>query len=187
MRKQPARRGQAERNKIVLENMGLVYKAVHSLSAKQRQQLGGFDEADAIGCVALIRAADMFDETRGVAFSSYAYGSILRKLWSALRETNLIHVPHHAADQVAAERAKNVGQLMDGHYLPSAEQRDLEIDMKHSLRKLKIRQREVVVGHFRDGRHFKEFAVPYGVSRERIRQISLQGLEELRGRMAAWA
>lgn len=71
-----------ERNRIVENNMGLVGKM---LSQYRKNYSNSFvitnDDLYQVGCVALIKAAESYDDSKGAAFSTYACSAI----WNAFR------------------------------------------------------------------------------------------------------
>lgn len=73
-----------ERNKRVEENTDLVYKVLHSLNV-------GYDE-DCFqqGCLALMRCIELFDESKGYKFSTYAYTFIRGSIMNYLKKDNVI-------------------------------------------------------------------------------------------------
>lgn len=67
---------------IVLDNMGLVYRVIKDFCP------GRIDRDDLIqeGMLGLLEAARRFDETRQIAFSTYAYYWVKNRILTALRE-----------------------------------------------------------------------------------------------------
>lgn len=64
-----------ERNKLVEENLRLVYKACHKYKEVSKEKYC-FDELVSEGTIALIQAVDRFDVKKGFAFSTYAVATI---------------------------------------------------------------------------------------------------------------
>lgn len=84
-----ARAGDKEaRNKIVEENVGLVWNIVKRFSGR------GYDSEDIfqIGCIGLIKAIDNFDMNFGVKFSTYAVPMITGEIKRFLRDDGMIKV-----------------------------------------------------------------------------------------------
>lgn len=66
----PALRSVEERNALVEANLGLVPWAVQRFTPTDDEHV--FQDRKAAGYLGLIRAAELFDEDRGIAFSTYA-------------------------------------------------------------------------------------------------------------------
>ena len=84
-----ARAGDKEaRNKIVEENVGLVWNIVKRFSGR------GYDVDDIfqIGCIGLIKSIDNFDMQFGVKFSTYAVPMITGEIKRFLRDDGMIKV-----------------------------------------------------------------------------------------------
>ena len=84
-----ARAGDKEaRNKIVEENVGLVWNIVKRFTGR------GYDVDDIfqIGCIGLIKAIDNFDMQFGVKFSTYAVPMITGEVKRFLRDDGMIKV-----------------------------------------------------------------------------------------------
>lgn len=84
-----ARAGNREaRNRIVEENMGLVWSVVKRFSGR------GYDQEDIfqIGCIGLIKAIDHFDMSFQVRFSTYAVPMIMGEIKRFLRDDGMIKV-----------------------------------------------------------------------------------------------
>ena len=64
------------RNRLVTENLGLV----HLCANRFRNRGIEYEELYSSGCVGLVKAANSFDEERGVKFSTYAVPVILGEI-----------------------------------------------------------------------------------------------------------
>ncbi len=78
----------AERNKIVENNLGLV----HACANRFRGRGVEYDDLFQAGCVGLIKAADKFDETRGFSFSTYAVPVILGEIKRIFRDGGAVKI-----------------------------------------------------------------------------------------------
>lgn len=76
----------ATRNRVVEENLGLVYLVARRLQRAHRNT--PLDELVSAGSVGLIRAAESFDPTFGVTFSTYAVPRIQGAMMDELRRTD---------------------------------------------------------------------------------------------------
>ena len=66
----------AERNDLITENLGLVHSCCHRFVGRGVE----YDDLYQAGCVGLIKAADRFEEERGLCFSTYAVPAILGEI-----------------------------------------------------------------------------------------------------------
>ena len=65
-----------ERDRFIEENLGLV----HSLCKRFTGRGIEYDDLYQAGCIGLIKAADAFDEQRGLCFSTYAVPVIMGEI-----------------------------------------------------------------------------------------------------------
>lgn len=77
-----------DRNKFIEDNMGLVHACCHRFKGR------GVDYEDLFqtGCIGLIKAADGFDESRGLMFSTYAVPVILGEIKRIFRDGGAVKV-----------------------------------------------------------------------------------------------
>lgn len=68
-----------DRTKLVEDNLRLVHWVIRH---KMRVAKEDYEDAYQDGCVGLVKAAQTFDETKGVAFTSYA----VRCIWNEIRQ-----------------------------------------------------------------------------------------------------
>jgi RNA polymerase sporulation-specific sigma factor len=92
------------RNAFVEQNMGLVYSCARRLQGRGAE----FDDLVQAGCVGLIKAADAFDESRGLAFSTYAVPVILGEIKRLFREGGAVKV-----GRTTKEHARELLQTKD--------------------------------------------------------------------------
>jgi len=69
------------RNDLITSNLGLVYNAAKKFNLRGPD----FDEAVSAGMVAIVKAADTFDPSRGFKFSTYATTTIINEIRMTLR------------------------------------------------------------------------------------------------------
>ena len=79
------------REEIIEQNLGLVHSIVRKFLGR------GYDADDLfqIGCIGIIKAADKFDVSYGVRFSTYAVPMIMGEIKRFLRDDGLIKVSRH--------------------------------------------------------------------------------------------
>ncbi len=78
----------AEREAFVAANLGLV----HSLARRMMGRGIEYEELYSAGCLGLVKAADGFDETRGLKFSTYAVPVILGEIKRLFRDGGTVKV-----------------------------------------------------------------------------------------------
>lgn len=87
---------QEEQHRLIQEHLGYV----RSIAAKVRRSLQAsqldFDELVAFGSKGLVEAAQRFDPTRGVAFTTYSYYRIRGAIFDGLRQTGWLNRSQYA-------------------------------------------------------------------------------------------
>ncbi len=76
------------RERKITENMGLVYSIIRRFAGRGCEM----DDLFQIGMMGLIKAADNFDESFGVKFSTYAVPLITGEIKRYLRDSSMLHV-----------------------------------------------------------------------------------------------
>lgn len=97
-------RDREKRNKLVSENMGLVYACANKFKGR------GIEYEDLVqsGCIGLVKAAEGFDESRGYMFSTYAVPAIIGEIKRMFRDGGAVKVGR--SDK---EKARNLLILKD--------------------------------------------------------------------------
>ncbi len=97
-------RDREKRNKLVSENMGLVYACANKFKGR------GIEYEDLVqsGCIGLVKAAEGFDESRGFMFSTYAVPAIIGEIKRMFRDGGAVKVGR--SDK---EKARNLLILKD--------------------------------------------------------------------------
>lgn len=77
-----------ERNRLVEENVGLIYMVLKRFGNR------GYDmeELFQVGSIGLLKAVDRFEAERGLAFSTYAVPLIIGEIKRFLRDDGMIHI-----------------------------------------------------------------------------------------------
>ena len=101
-----------ERDKLVVDNMALVWSMVGRFSSSGKDK----EELFQIGMIGLMQAIDRFDTTYDVRFSTYAVPLILGEIRRFLRDDNPIKV-----SRTIAEHRKQIQTLQQG-------QEDISVD-----------------------------------------------------------
>ena len=170
----------AIRNWIIAANQGLVFDLARKLSnsASQREELTGE------GWFPLMRAAELFDADRDCRFSTYATHAIRNHLMRVVNKRRPIQA-------TASDGEDLLQQIPDTHEATESTAKrydELSRDAVAAIQKLSGRQQKVLEEYFglRDGESavsYTRIAAEIGLSKERVRQIAIEGLEEIRGQM----
>jgi RNA polymerase sigma factor (sigma-70 family) len=153
----------------------------------------GRDDAVQAGMLGLIRAAEIWDETKGVKFVTYAYRAVLDRMLKASRQNRVVHVPDDMLCGTSAHRARYFAlyltdaarrcrQLPDDYDradlpLPDTHAHD---DLHAALDRLDPRERECLLLLFFEGLLLREVGERWGLCKERVRQIKERALTRLR-------
>lgn len=78
----------SDRNKLIEDNINLVHACAKRFVGKGIE----YDDLFGSGCIGLIKAADGFDESRGLMFSTYAVPSIIGEIKRQFRDTGAVKV-----------------------------------------------------------------------------------------------
>jgi RNA polymerase primary sigma factor len=168
--------GLALKNQIIRANLRLVVSLVRKLSGPNQE----FAELVSDGYLALIRAIEKFDFSRGYKFSTYASWAIMRNLSRDSRrnrrrdrlvtgyETMLVTAPDHRNDECLRER----------------EQKWCQQAVRAMLGGLNDRDRQIIVSRFGlegTGRKtLAELGKELGITKERVRQLETRACARLR-------
>ena len=124
-----------------------------------------------VGNVGLIKAAEKFDETRGIKFISYAVWWIRERILQALAEEQ-----RHKSSHVLS-----VDALIPASGLPGE---TVSAETNQALSMLNRRERRIIECYFGINGQLEmtldELAESMGLSRERIRQIREKAIRKLR-------
>ena len=166
--------GRESLNALMEEHDGLVHAVV------RRQVLGDLPYAEALqaGRIGLWRAIMRFDLSRGHAFSTYAWPSIVHHVWRAVK----VHA--------RAWRSESVEAYSEWQHIASADPAALEAawsvhDTLHELvTRLSERLQRVIVARYgldgQGSRFYRQIGRHLGVSGERARQLHSEALVWLR-------
>ena len=166
--------GRESLNALMERHGGLVHAVV------RRQVLGDLPYADALqaGRIGLWRAILRFDPSRGYAFSTYAWPSIVHQVWRAVKVHTRI------------SGAQHVGWCSEWQSAACVDPARLSVawsvhDTLHELvTQLPQRLREIIVARYGlDGQRtglYREIGARLGVSGERVRQLHCEALVWLR-------
>lgn len=174
----PSVRDPEARNALVAPNLALVGFALDRLWSSAAVRRLGRDEAEQIGRVALMRAADLWDPARGM-FSTYAVWAIKHAILNAAahgarraRQFPVARVPGCEVLDLLASRLDPGLERLEGEEAAAA----LRAAMQH----LPARLRLAIRLRYFEGGTLADCATPLGVTRERARQLIRGALMKLR-------
>ncbi len=158
-------------------NLGLVYHVARRLARTVPAVAAmGLDEAVSAGMPGLVRAAQLFDPSRGFQFSSYAYRAIARGILRAAGRFEVFHgLPLDAAGALEVPDDATAAQEAETERL-----RDLADRLGSALEALPPREAFVVRSVSLEGRPVREVAREMGLTPSRVRQLRASALERLR-------
>jgi RNA polymerase sigma factor (sigma-70 family) len=163
------------------------------------------DDLIAEGCVGLLKAIRHYNAARGTRFMTYASFWIRKEILAALAEQpSAIHVPQYARQHGHASRrvlpldlrkdadgALSIAeQLRHPDPLPAETMLESEQSAQalSELQRLEPRARAVIIWHYglaaEPRKTLSEISRSLGVSRERVRQIEVSALAQMRHAMA---
>lgn len=156
-----------ERDKLIAENIRLVPYMLKRMYRDEHIP----DDAMQVGMMALIGAADKFDESRGVKFSTYACVSIKQSVWrwkTARREQPLPSMGD--ADSRVA--------ITDDLASDEADASERKASLAEAMSYMSEREQLVLRLRFFDSKLLTEVASQLGVTKERVRQLESRALRK---------
>ena len=90
----------AEQQQLVSDNRRLVYHVVNRLPRAMVRKAGGYPDAVQAGFLGLVKAAQKWEEWRGIAFSTYAHPCI----WRAVDQQTLLYQPIRVRESKSSHR-----------------------------------------------------------------------------------
>ncbi len=93
------------RENLITDNLGLVHSCCHRFTGRGVE----YDDLYQAGCIGLIKAADHFDASRGLCFSTYAVPSILGEIKRIFRDGGAVKVSRSLKElslKVTRERSR---------------------------------------------------------------------------------
>jgi RNA polymerase primary sigma factor len=166
----------AVRGQIIRANLRLVISFA-------KQHLGPDDDIFELisdGNVALIRAVDLFDYTRGNKFSTYASWAIINGFRRRKREKNyrVRFVTGHE------ERLLSTADTRADEHDQEQAHRQRQRKVERLLGRLDDRERRILASHYGigggDEKSLRQIGKELGISQERVRQIVTRAQDELR-------
>lgn len=171
--RQPALRSRAERDILVTRWFALPRWAANRWRHTDTvRKLGGVEDAESIGHLALIRAAELWDPSRGVAFNSYAVRCIFCEF---MHQVELKHYRD-------SDNAMLFGELppTEGRRLPVGGD---AIDVQDAMARLPPRLAWILRRRYYDGATLGTIGGEMGTSGAMVGQLHKRALAALRRRL----
>lgn len=211
-----SRRSVAERDALVVQWQYLPRFVVGKMDDMLIIRKLSVEDAVSVGYLALIRAAEMWDETfrtakgRPVLFKTYAVTSIKRRILHAANGNGLIHTPAsgrtvHNEDYERARMVDTLDTTPAGEWRDSSTQGALLFDSRRDgsvrdvesrdqlarcnelLRFLTARRRTALRLRFYEGLTYREIARRMRVSNQRANQLCREAIDDLQKRLGVGA
>jgi RNA polymerase sigma factor (sigma-70 family) len=161
-------------NALMKKHEGLVHAVV------RRQVLGELPYIEALqaGRIGLWRAIMRFDPSRGYAFSSYAWRSIVHHVWRAVK----VHTRASSLESIEAYSEWQRIASIDPAVIDVA--RSVHAALHKLVTRLPERLQQLMVARYgldgQEGRLYREIGEHLAVSGERVRQLHSEALVWLR-------
>jgi RNA polymerase sigma factor (sigma-70 family) len=174
------RRVRRLRDQVVRANMALVV----SMAKRSRVPNVEFTELVSEGNMALLRAVDKFDASRGFKFSTYACRAILKSFSRLATKTGRYRQHFPTEFDPDLERSDEAEKKHDRQHQNALD--ELDEVLQSNRANLSELERQIVVERFalgeenQKGRTLKEVGRLVGLTNERVRQIQKVALTKLR-------
>lgn len=190
--KRPNVSTQEERDRLILENYGLVGAVVSKCQDVLIEGCGSHQDAFSAGTLGLIRAAELYDPTKGAKFSTYAFPWIFQAIQRAAETNRLVRVPalrHTKEELMRAREAALVLRPLNDIKRDDLRSRDESadvpekqeiIDMVRAAIDLLPPAWGIVLSLRMRGETCRNAGSAIGVGRERARRIEQEACAQLR-------
>lgn len=171
----------ASRDKVVMENTGLIWSVVKRFMER------GYEKEDLfqIGSIGLIKAVDRFDTTLNVAFSTYAVPLIMGEIRRFLRDDGIIKISRTIKEnQYKVIRATEELQRIKGKE-PTMEEvaKKSELTVEEVLAAMEASSRvESIYKESEDSSHMKEVGYNPGIENEIVNKMMIKNAIKLLGK-----
>jgi len=165
------------RDHLVKANARLVISVVKKFVTP----LNSFDEILSDGLLTLMHAVEKFDYDRGFRFSTYAYRSIARDAYRAVKTTSKeeARLTRDAEEWAFSDSEGVSGESQDELWSSLSELTSNMVQRLDRRERFIIRSRYALGAH-RKKRSFQDLADKLGVSKERARQLEQRAMKKLR-------
>lgn len=168
----------AVKEQLVNSNMRLVV----SIAKKHSAASENFFELLSDGNMSLLRAVDKFDFSRGNKFSTYASWAIMKNFARSIPDQrhrrDRYQTGHEEMFEIAADHRSNEREILASQQQATSHVNRLLDHLEPRLQRI-IRMR-VGLDKFSEGMKLEEIAKVEGITKERVRQLCLRGMSQLR-------
>lgn len=187
-----------ERNALVLQWSGLplfVYRRLAHLKVVRRLD---YEDAVSAGTLGLIRAAELWDESRGIQFDTYAFWAVRRSILTEANKVHIVHAPDYyfgdapegneQRQRMALATRQRVGRIEsnDPNCPFDFPTREVDLDLPdwvaHALSLLEEQERKVVELRIYGGLSHADIACRLRISKQRAWQVYRHAIDRIRRR-----
>lgn len=174
---------EACRARLIESYQPLVFKIAMLWRVEESTMLDIIQE----GTIGLIEAVERYDESRGVAFSLFAYHRIRGRMLNYMEQegkkehTSIDMTLHNADGQVT------LGEMIEDPSVPAhelAEQNALMAEVSRALERLPVKEQLVLSGVYLEDREPKRLAEEMNLSPSHIYRLQKQGIRRVRGMLS---
>lgn len=183
-------RNREERDAIVLQWQWLPRWVIGQHAKSDTIRILGNDDAESIGFLALLRAAELWSEDKGVLFKTYAIKSIWNRMRRECQERGyFVHMPtyrwKHGGQPMRRATGREGEEYPVEPQAPPAYDDDLDRELAAAIRFLPAQDRAVIHLLFWEGLRGCEIARRMRLSKQRVNKIKTKALGRLRNLLKA--
>lgn len=191
----------AVRNRLVEDHLGLV-KVIAGIMFSRMPRLVDLDTLVSDGYIGLMQAAEKFDTSQGVKFTTYAQRRIRGAMLDAARVRDWVprlqreqekqgivperNIRFHSLDAPCGLKEDGTPRRL-GEFLPDGSTEKDQLESREGLHRLihglPEQMRHVLILYYQEDLTMEEIGEALGVSQSRISQVHSQALDRIRKRM----
>jgi RNA polymerase primary sigma factor len=160
-------------------------RLVHNLATKHLQSGQNLDELKSDANISLMRAVEKFDYSRGNKFSTYATWAIMKNFARSIPDENTHRSRFMTGSEEVFDSKADV-RTDEQEVVQQADQARAKVN--RLLQYLDPRTRDVIRMRSgldgSEGMTLEEIGQHFGITKERVRQINVRGMKQLRERAA---
>lgn len=165
------------KDELISKNIKLAYKLANKYYKMYNNRFE-YEEIRSVSFLGLVKAANSFDESKGLAFSTFAFTCIKNEIIYYIRSNlkhNNISLYHELNDNLIIEDT-----ITDDHNIENIILNNMEInDLYHYIEELPKIQKDVIIYHLQ-GKTTTEIADILGHSQPNISRLYYKALNNLR-------